>query len=259
METSRGKTIRYSVSRRLWPKLTIAAFMVWTLIGAEPGAHVKAGESERFSSTIRLAAAGQARQLSFSFEKAAPGNLPEGWRIDATNPKGKLAEWKVRKDTKTRSGSKVLSVTKIHDNSSGVFNLCLYPQARFANGVIKVRVRADTGAVDQGGGPVWRAKNAENYYIARYNPLEFNFRLYYVKNGIRRMLADAGGLDIKTGVWFTIKIAHQGNRIEAWLNGEKLIEVTDSTFQEAGGVGLWTKADAVTSFDDFTARFADRY
>ena len=101
--------------------------------------------------------------------------------------------------------------------------------------------------------PIWRVEDKDNYYVARYNPLENNFRLYYVKDAARKILASATPrLEIKAGEWFTIRIVQQGPRIECWLNGEKLLTVTDVTLTRAGGVGLWTKADATTSFDDFS-------
>ena len=86
------------------------------------------------------------------------------------------------------------------------------------------------------------------------NPLEANFRLYSVVEGTRRMLADAGNIFIDAGDWFTIRIVHRGNRIEGWLNGAKLLQADDTSITAPGGVGLWTKADALTSFDDLIVR-----
>lgn len=101
----------------------------------------------------------------------------------------------------------------------------------------------------------WRAAatggKAATRRIARYNPLERNLRLYYVKQGMRRMLADAPGLAVGSGEWFVLKVAHHGERIEVWLNGKKLIETADRTFAVSGGVGVRTKADAISAFDDF--------
>ena len=79
-----------------------------------------------------------------------------------------------------------------------------------------------------------------------------------MKNGARKILDDAQGLSIMTGEWFTSKIVHKGDKIEGWLNGQKLLEARDQTFREAGGIGFWTKADAATSFDNLTVSwFAD--
>ncbi|MGO8705946.1 MAG: family 16 glycoside hydrolase [Candidatus Brocadiia bacterium] len=196
-------------------------------------------------------AAGEACRLSFDDVRA--GELPRGWKVDATNPKGEPAEWQVVADDHAPSKPNVLSITKIADDSSGHFNLCWTPAVQLKDGTLEVKIRANTGKKDQGGGLIWRAADAMNYYVARYNPLETNFRLYYVKNGKRVQLAGADGLGIKTGEWFTIKIVVHGEKMEGWLDGKKLLEVTDKTFTGAGGVGFWSKADAASSFDDFAA------
>ena len=191
-------------------------------------------------------------KFMLSFDDLPEGALPPGWKIDATNPAGPLAQWAVSKDGQAPNAPKMLSLTKIQDGSRGVFNLCWNPAMAFRDGQLEVKMRANTGKIDQGGGLIWRARDANNYYVARYNPLEANFRLYFVKDGQRHMLADRGGLGIKTGEWFTLKIIHRGDKIEGWLNGEKLLEATDRTFPEGGGIGFWTKADAATSFADLS-------
>jgi hypothetical protein len=180
-------------------------------------------------------------------------DLPTGWKVDATNPRGELAEWKVVADDNAPSKPNVLSITKIADTSGGHFNLCWTKDVQFKDGTLEVKIRANTGNQDQGGGLIWRVRDAGNYYIARYNPLETNFRLYYVKDGRRIQLADVGDLNIKTGEWFTMKIVVDGDKMEGYLNGKKLLDVTDKTLTDAGGVGLWSKADAAASFDDFVA------
>lgn len=187
---------------------------------------------------------------NWDFEDVAIGSLPDGWKVEATNPKEKGAEWSVQSDATASSGKQVLALTNTHDSRGQTFNLCWTDKAGFKDGKVEVKVKAGTGREDQGGGPVWRAQDRDNYYIARWNPLEDNFRLYYVKNGDRKMLASAK-VSLPPDEWHTITIKHQGNRIEGYLNGEKLLEVEDTTFPDAGGVGLWTKADAATSFDDF--------
>ena len=196
--------------------------------------------------------------IALSFDDVVEGKLPEGWKIDATNPRGRLADWAVVTDAKAPSTPSVLSLTKVNDTFGGVFNLCWNSNVSFEDGEIEAKVRANSGKVDQGGGMIWRAKDANNYYIVRYNPLESNFRLYYVKDGARRILADASDLSIRAGEWFTIRIVHKANKIEGWLNGKKLLEITDRTFRKGGGIGVWTKADAATSFDDLIVRSENR-
>ena len=193
-----------------------------------------------------------AAEFKWTFDDVAQGGLPKGWKIDATNPSGKLAEWKVVADADAPSKPNVLTITRINDTSGSVFNVCWTRDAVFQDGEIEVKIRANTGEEDQGGGVIWRVRDANNYYIARYNPLESNFRLYYVKNGARRQLASARSIDIKAGKWFTLKIVQHGDKMEGYLNGKKYIEATDKTFTEPGGIGLWTKSDAASSFDDFS-------
>ena len=195
-------------------------------------------------------------EIELSFDDLAPGNIPQGWKVEATNQKGPLATWQVVKDTTAPSGQHVLALTKPNHTFGGTFNLLWTDQIRFLNGEIEVDFKANSGVEDQGGGVIWRAQDKDNYYISRYNPLENNFRIYYVKDGARRMLASAL-VKLPAHKWHELKIVQQGNKISGYLNDKKLLEVEDSTFARAGGVGLWTKADAVTSFDNFDVEFEE--
>jgi hypothetical protein len=105
------------------------------------------------------------------------------------------------------------------------------------------------GGVDQGGGLVWRYVDASNYYIARFNPLEDNFRLYKVVDGKRIQLATKEGLRAPAGEWHALAIRMKGDDITCSLNGKRELDAKDGTFAKAGKVGLWTKADAQTYFD----------
>lgn len=187
-------------------------------------------------------------------EQIAIGQVPTGWSAAATNPAGPLAQWRVDVDRSAPSQKKILSIENIQDNSARVFNLFWTPQVTFLNGELKVKMRANSGSIDQGGGLIWRVLDANNYYVARYNPLENNFRLYYVKNGSRSLLASREDLRSATGVWVQLRIVHQGQRIQGWFNDALAWEVTDAQGLKAGGVGLWSKADAASSFADFSSR-----
>ena len=120
-----------------------------------------------------------------------------------------------------------------------------------------MRVKAIKGKEDQGGGPIWRCKDQNNYYICRFNPLEGNYRVYVVKNGKRRQL-DSIKVDTRPGKWYAVRAVMIGERITCYLDDRKMLEVTDATFAEGGMVGLWTKADAVTSFDDLYVKSLDQ-
>ncbi len=185
----------------------------------------------------------------WNFDDVAAGTLPSGWKAEQTNPSGQGAQWSVRQDPRAPSGSQVLALTNPRGASGGTFNLAWTDGVSFQDGRVEVKVKSGTGREDQGGGPVWRVQDKDNYYIARWNPLEDNFRLYYVRDGRRRQLKSAT-VDLAAEEWHTVAVDHRGNRITAYLNGRRIFETTDSTFSQAGGIGVWTKADAATSFDD---------
>ena len=188
--------------------------------------------------------------IIISFEKTQINTLPSNWKFDETNRSGSLTTWSVVTDSTTPSGNKVLAVSSKNNNSGSTFNLCWTNNISFLNGEIKVMFKAKTGEEDQGGGIMWRVKDKGNYYVARFNPLEDNFRIYYIKNEHRKMIATAT-VKLPFNKWNEMKITQDKNHISGYLNGKLFIEVDDNTLTNAGGVGLWTKADAVTSFDDF--------
>jgi len=192
---------------------------------------------------------------SWNFDDLPAGTLPAGWKVEATNRKGPLATWNIVKDATAPSGDQVLALTRPNHTFGGTFNLCWTNAVSFLDGEIQVRFKAVKGEEDQGGGVIWRAKDKDNYYIARFNPLEDNFRLYSVRDGARRMLADAK-VALAAGAWHTLRIVQQGARFEGYLDGKKLLEGANGLFTKPGGVGLWTKADAVTTFDDLSVQAA---
>ena len=90
----------------------------------------------------------------------------------------------------------------------------------------------------------------KNYYLARYNPLEDNYRLYKIVKGKRTLLQNA---DIAhTAGWHTLRVTMEGNNVQCYYDGKKYLDVKDATFPEAGKIGLWTKANAQSQFDDLT-------
>lgn len=188
---------------------------------------------------------------TWDFEDGAPGSLPPGWKAEQTNPRGEGAQWAVQQDPTAPSGNLVLALTDTRDASGSTFNIAWTDMARFEDGSVSVAVKSGAGREDQGGGPIWRVQDKDNYYIARWNPLENNFRLYYVRNGNRKQLQSAN-VDLPTDQWHTIRLEHEGDRIVAYLDDRQMFETSDDTFTGAGGVGVWTKADAATSFDDLT-------
>jgi len=196
----------------------------------------------------------QQEEIELSFEDISPGKLPKGWKIEGTCQVGPLSTWEVVREDGAPDGKKTLALTKPNHTNRGTYNLCWTNAVTFQDGEIEVKLKGNTGKIDQGGGPIWRVKDKDNYYICRANPLENNLRLYFVKDGKRQQLASAD-VEIPSGKWHEIEIEHIGSHIVCELNDKKLLEVDDDTFPKAGGVGLWTKADAATSFDEFEVEF----
>ena len=172
-----------------------------------------------------------------------------GWHVGSTGGIGTHAAWERGADKAAVSKPNVLAVTSINHESESRFNLYCTEQQGFLDGRLSVAVRADDGVIDQGGGPMWRVQNDNNYYVCRFNPLEANFRVYVVEDGERRQLGTSLA-EVATGRWHRVVVEHVGDHITCWLDGKQLLDVRDGTIKQAGGVGLWTKADARTSFDD---------
>jgi hypothetical protein len=177
-----------------------------------------------------------AERVSFGFETDS----------DANAFRTATGDWQVTESAEGSEHGKV--VEQRAQNPKPVFNVALFENIERTDVDISLALNSLAGEIDQGGGPIWRASDKDNYYIARYNPLEDNFRVYTVVNGVRTELASA---DIPaTGGWHTLRVTMSGDSIKCYYDGQLSLEVTDGTFQDAGSLGLWTKADAQTQFDD---------
>ncbi|MEZ5976562.1 MAG: hypothetical protein R3E96_17460, partial [Planctomycetota bacterium] len=169
------------------------------------------------------------------------GALAPGWKSDATLPAGPgRATWQV---TDEPGGHIIAKMADPGDWDNRTFNLLWNPEPRFQDGALVVGMRADQGRIDQGGGPIWRVQDANNYYVCRFNPLEQDFRVYYVKDGVRTQIQAYGSLPFQSGEWYTIAVDHVGDQITCTLNGTITLRVRDNTFPDAGGIGVWSKAD----------------
>ena len=174
---------------------------------------------------------------TWDFRSDEPGKIARGFVAES-------GRWEVVADGPDR----VLAQKAEGDDDS--FNLALVDGTNAGDLDLSVRLMAQAGKLDQGGGLVWRAKDRRNYYIARYNPLEDNFRVYKVEVGKRTLFADAKVPGDRA--WHTLRITMAGSKIACYLDGKKYLEADDATFPGPGKVGLWSKADARTWFDDLT-------
>jgi hypothetical protein len=183
----------------------------------------------------------------FHFDQPDVGKVPAGWQAAHTG-KGEGSVWKVVADKTTPSKSGY-ALAQTAESPGAYFNLCVCDKATAKDVELQVSFKAIRGKADQGGGLVWRYQDADNYYIARMNPLEDNFRVYKVIAGKRIQLGTKEGLKVPAGEWHTLSIKHIGDKIECSLDGTKHLDTTDAAITDAGKVGLWTKADAQTHFD----------
>ena len=192
------------------------------------------------------------------FEADKPGTLPRGWSVAMTHDGG-APRWEIVQDESAPSPPYVLAQLS-QDRTAGRFPLAIWDRVAILNGSVSVAFKTVDGAVDQAAGIVWRYQDPNNYYIVRANALENNVVLYKVENGVRLSIAPKGlpsrsyGVkhDIPRGQWNTLRIDFHGGSFVVFFNSEKLFETEDQTFAKPGKTGLWTKADSVTYFDEFT-------
>jgi hypothetical protein len=181
---------------------------------------------------------------TITFDRDTPGATPAGWRAGVTgrgSPK-----WSVEADATAPSKPNVLK-----QSGSGTFPWCVMQGTSLADGYVEVKFKPISGREDQAGGLVWRWKDSDNYYVARANALENNVSLYYTQNGRRNELKYVDA-PVARNTWHTLRVEFSGKKIRVLLNGKAYIEMEDDRIGGAGAVGVWTKADSVTLFDDFS-------
>lgn len=185
-----------------------------------------------------------------NFANDTVGASPSGWTATMTG-RGK-PKWTVEEDTTAPSKSKV-----VKQSGNATYPLLLKDGTSLKDGFVEIQFKAISGNEDRAAGIVWRAKDANNYYVVRANALEDNVVLYKTVDGRRSELdivGRSGGYGVKEPVpanrWHTLRVEFTGSHFEVVFNGNAIFEVDDRTFADAGQIGLWTKADSVTVFDN---------
>ncbi len=181
--------------------------------------------------------------INFNFDNYKP----KDWEIAITG-EGNMCDWKLIDD----HGNKILAQLS-NEQTDYRFNLITNNHLNYKDVELSVKFKGIDGEGDQGGGPIWRYIDPNNYYVARANPLENNFRVYKVVNG-NRIELESASIKINSKQWYNIKIIMKGDRIQCFFNNILELNTTDKTFQDAGRIGLWTKSDAVTYFDDLIVK-----
>jgi hypothetical protein len=189
-----------------------------------------------------LASVALADTVNFdNLKTAAP---PPGWM--ATKTGTGEAKWTIEKDDTAPSRPNVLK-----QSGQATYPICLKEDTSLKDGFVEVKFKPISGKEDQAGGLIWRAKDSNNYYVARANALEDNVTIYHTING-RRTEKKRAKMKVASNQWHALRVDFDGTHFAVTLDGNKALDWDDSTFKDAGKVGVWTKADSVTLFDDFT-------
>jgi hypothetical protein len=192
------------------------------------------------------------------FDGATVGTVPSGWFVAMTHTGGP-PQWQIVRDPGAPSPPLVLAQTS-RDRTAGRFPIAIWNGASIRDGVVSVAFKPISGSVDQAAGIVWQYQDADNYYIVRANALENNIVLYKVTNGVRLSIAPTGlpsrsyGVvhQVARNVWSRLRVVFKSGDFSVFFNEEHVFDAQDATFTKAGRTGLWTKADSVTYFDDFS-------
>jgi hypothetical protein len=202
---------------------------------------MKASLSTMIVMTMATALAGAE---TVNFDDMKVGTPPRGWTAMQTG--SGMAKWAVEKDNSAPSKPNVLK-----QSGQATFPVCFKNNTNIKDGFVEVKFKPISGKEDQAGGVIWRLQDGNNYYIARANALENNVTIYHTIKG-KRTEKKRTNVEVPSGAWHTLHVDFRGNHFTVTFDGKKAIEWDDGTFKDAGKVGVWTKADSVTEFDDFT-------
>jgi hypothetical protein len=193
---------------------------------------------------VTTMAAALAAAETVNFDNMTTGAPPPGWTPTQTG--SGTAKWSVEKDNSAPSKPNVLK-----QSGQATFPVCFKNDTNIKDGFVEVKFKPIAGREDQAGGVIWRLQDANNYYIARANALENNVTIYHTIKG-KRTERKRTETQVASGQWHTLRVDFSGNHFTVTFDGKKALEWDDNTFSSAGKVGVWTKADSVTAFDDFT-------
>ena len=185
-----------------------------------------------------------AQTQTINFDNLKAGDPPAGWT--ATKTGSGEPKWAIERDDSAPSKPNVLK-----QSGQATYPVCIKEDTNLKDGFVEVKFKPISGKEDQAGGLIWRAKDANNYYVARANALEDNVTIYHTIQG-RCTEKKRAAMKVATNQWHTLRVDFQNSHFTVALDGKKALEWDDDTFKDAGMVGVWTKADSVTLFDDFT-------
>lgn len=189
-----------------------------------------------------------------TYTSPAPGAAGASWSFDQDAVGGPPSaseafsgEWKVMAESDAPSKPNALCQV-----GRAEFPAIALGSTVYADFTVTVRFKPISGREDQAAGIVFRVQDKDNYYILRANALEANVNLYLYAGGRRSGIKD-GEAKVASGQWQELKLEASGDHLRGFLNGQPVVEATNATYK-AGRIGLWTKADSVTCFDDVIVR-----
>ncbi len=194
-------------------------------------------------------AADKVLPTTWNFESDPAGGPPAGFSFGRTG-EGRPGRWVIVSDKAAPVGQHVLAQTDA-DPTDSRFPIAVASAPIAKDLRLSVRCKPVSGQGDQAAGLIFRYQDENNYYLTRANALENNVRLYKVLNGRREQFAGWDG-PVTAQAWHDYRVEVQGDRFQVYWDGRKVIEAKDGTFSAAGKVGVWTKADSITYFDDLT-------
>ena len=219
-------------------------------------------DAEQVPARADAAQTGTPSGLMLDFDELEVVRPPAGFFAALTGG-GPPPSWEIREDASAPSGTKVL-LQASSDATNYRFPICVYKGWSAKDVEVSVRFKPISGQVDQAAGLVWRYHDPDNYYVVRANALEDNVVLYKVERGRRSDLKPKGSwfgygkaVEVPRGRWSLLRVRARGSQFDVWLDDEHLFQVEDKTFSGTGKVGLWTKADSVTAFDDLSIKSID--
>ena len=193
-------------------------------------------------------------QRQWTFDSSSPGMLPGSYVIGTLFDGRPAGEWKILITDRAKSASQVLAQLQAKGTDQ-THKLLLFEGTESANLDVEVSYLAVAGKADLGGGLLWRAKDDRNYYLLRASLVEQKIRVYRVVNGVQQIVKQVDRPLPATG-WHKLRIVQRGCEMKAIFDDAVLFRVCDTTYT-SGRIGLWTKADAVTYFDDLTLKVLD--
>ncbi|MBH0197492.1 MAG: hypothetical protein HP494_18335 [Nitrospira sp.] len=183
----------------------------------------------------------------WTFDHDSPKTLPAEFQVGTLFDGRPAGEWKVLDTDRAKSPPRVLGQL-MGKGAEHAYKTVFLNGLRASDLELQVSFLPIEGKADMGGGLIWRATDDRNYYLTRANPLEQNIRIYRVTKGVRHLLKNFDQI-IDVRQWHTLRVSAKGCQVQVFFDGTGVFNLCDQTFS-TGQVGLWTKSDAVTYFDD---------